>query len=299
MLTQSLTIQHVNEVFNPIVSYWKLGSQITGGRWYNIYRAAPKCSSRDYGWSYVIKLINPALSKEKQVLAIDRLSREIMATERVVHPNAIRLLDAELDQAPFFLVQPWIEGRSLDQFLATANQISLSRLLWAVRQIAEGLRATHEAGRVHLGLDPSHVILGKTGRVTLLGWSQSHRIGESVWMPHDQLQSVWFTAPECFEEGYLADTASDIYSLGVMIYHAMTLQSPFAASSIEESRSSHFHQIPPDIQFVQRACPPALSQLVKEMLVKNAAHRPSLREVLNRLIALEIEHLTDLTMIPL
>jgi eukaryotic-like serine/threonine-protein kinase len=296
---QSLTIHHVNELSNSIISYWKLGAQITGGRWYNVYRAAPKSVSADYGYSYVLKLINPALAKDKQVLAIDRLGREVLATEQIVHPNAIRLLDAELDRAPFFLVQPWIEGRSFDQFLATARQISFSKLLWAVRQIAEGLRATHEAGRVHLGLDPSHVLLGKSGRVTLLGWSQSHRAGDQAWLPHDQLQAAWFTAPECFDEKYIAHPSSDIYSLGALIYHAITLQSPFAGSTIDATQRLHHHHVPIDLQFVQTCCPRPLSQLVKEMLIKNPSHRPSLRDVLNRLIALEIEHLTDPTILPL
>ncbi len=296
---QSLKINNVSEQSAPVISFWKLGQQITGGRWYNLYRAAPKSTSHDYGFGYLIKLINPALNSDKRGFAIERMGREVMATERIVHPNVVRLLDAELDQAPFFLVQPWIEGRSLDQFLAKAQQMSLSRLLWAIRQITEGIRAAHELGRVHLGLDPSHVMLGRNGRVTLLGWSQSQRAGEPAGLPHDRLQASWFTAPECFAPDYKANFASDIYSLGVLTYHAMTTQSPFAGSTIEATQRLHCHHLPPDLQFAQRSCPPALSRLVKEMLLKNPAQRPALRDVLNRLISLEIEHLTDPAVISL
>lgn len=291
---QSLSINYVTEpALSPVISYWRLGQQITGGRWYNIYRAAPKSVHNDYGYGYAIKLINPNLSVEHRGIAIDRMGREVVATERIVHPNVVRLLDAELDRAPFFLVQPWIEGRSLDQFLASAQQMSLSRLLWAIRQITEGIRASHEAGRAHLGIEPTHFMLGRNGRVTMLGWSQSQRFGEKAGFSHGQLQSSWFTAPECFNENYLANPASDIYSLGTMIYHTMSTQSPFAGSTIEATKRLQCHHLPVDLQFVQKCCPPALSRLVKEMVLKNAAHRPTLREVLNRLISLEIEHLTD------
>ncbi len=296
---QSLSAPHFPEASKNIISYWQLGQPITGGRWYNLYRAAPKSVDASWGHGYVIKLINPELDESNRSFAIDRLCREVMATEHLVHPNVIRLLDSELDRAPFFLVQPWIEGRSLDQFLATASEMSLSRMLWASRQVAEGLRAAHDTRQVHLGLDPSHVILGKTGRVTLLGWSQSHAVGKKVWMPHDQLQLARFTAPECFEPDYVARRASDIYSLGALIYFALARQVPFAGASMQETIRLHRHHIPADLQFVQRRCPPALSTLVKEMLIKNPDSRPSLREVLNRLISIEIEHLTDLTMIPL
>jgi serine/threonine protein kinase len=290
---QSLTINHVNDPASQIISYWRLGQQVTGGRWFNIYRAAPKSAPDDSRYGFAIKLINPSLTSEHREMAIDRISREVVATERIVHPNVVRLLDSELDRAPFFVVQPWIDGRSLDQFLASAQQMSLSRLLWAIRQIAEGIRAAHESGRAHLGLEPAHIMLGKNGRVTMLGWSQSQRFGQKAAFAPGQLQSSWFTAPERFNEDYHASPASDIYSLGTLIYHALAAQSPFAGSTIEATKRLHCHHLPIDLQFIQKSCPPALSRLVKEMILKNALQRPSLRDVLNRLISLEIEHLTD------
>lgn len=282
-----------------VVSFWQIGDPITGGRWYDIYRAAPKNASPENGFGFVIKLVNPNLPADQIPQALDRLGREALATEQILHPNVVRLLDAELDRAPFFLVQPWLEGRSLDHFLSASTQMSLSRILWAIRQIAEGIRAAHDKGRVHLGLDPSHVILGKTGRATLLGWSQSHASGEQVWLPHDQLQLARYTAPECFDADYIADTAADVYSLGALIYHAMAMRPPFIQPSIAAMATAHQEDLCEDLQFIQPLCPPVLSSLVKEMLLKNPERRPSFTGVLNRLIAIEIEHLNDLTMLPL
>ncbi len=282
-----------------VISYWRLGPQITGGRWYDIYRASPKNCSVDSEHGYVLKMLNNDLPAEKLQLAIDRLGREALATERIIQANVVRLLDAELDRAPFFLVQPWIDGRSFDRFLSAAHQMSLSRLLWAARQIAAGIRAGHEKGRVHLGLDPSHVILGRTGRVTLLGWSQSHAISEAAWLPHDQLQLARYTAPECFETGYRASTASDTYSLGVLIYQALSMTIPFNGRSIDEIARAHRHRIAEDLMFLQPSCPRSVSRLVKQMMAKNPSHRPAFREVLNQLITIEIDHLNDPTMIAL
>lgn len=232
-------------------------------------------------------------------MALDRLGAEAHSTEQVMHPNVIRLLDAELDRAPFFLVQPWVYGRSLDSLLSRAPHLSLSRLLWVMRQIAEGVRAGHEKGRVYLATDPSHVLIGKTGRVSLIGWSHSQAIGQPVPMQLGQLQLARYTAPECFDENYLADPSCDVYSLGVLIYHALAQKSPFDGQSLEAIAKAHRTHIAEDLIIAQRDCPKRLGALVKQMLAKDPVMRPSFREVLNELTSIEIEHLSDATLIQL
>ncbi len=282
-----------------IISCWKLGSQVTGGRWYEIFQARPKTLPANSDFDYVIKTINPNLSQPDKQKAIDRLGREAFATEAIMHNSVIRLLDAELDIAPFFLVQPWVYGRSLDRFFASAQQIAINRLMWVLRQVAEGIHAGHQCGRVYLGLDPSHVLLGRTGRVKLIGWSQSHGIGEQAWLPHDQVQLAKYMAPECFIDGYRASQASDVYSLGTLIYQCLTLNTPFTGNSIADIQQAARQQVAVDLMIRQPLCPRPLYRLVRKMLSRNPAHRPAFAEVLETLITIEIEHLSDLTVIPL
>jgi serine/threonine-protein kinase len=296
MQLKTNTLEHDD---NRIVSCWKLGDQITGGRWFELFRAKPKTLGPESDYDYVIKLVNSALPSAKKQQAIDRLGREALATETILHNNVIRLLDAELDNPSFFLVQPWVCGRSFDRFLSTAQQMPINRLLWVVRQVAEAIFAGHLCGRVHLGLDPSHVLLGRTGRVKLIGWSQSHGIGERAWLPHDQLQLARYTAPECFDKEYRASVASDVYSLGVLIYHALTQRVPFDGLSISEVHQASIREIPIDLMIRQPLCPPALYRLVRKMLAKNPTRRPAFKEVLETLITIEIDHLCDVTAIPL
>jgi len=282
------------------ISCWRLGEQVIGGgRFYNIYRSAPKTVSADSDHDYVIKVINPNLPKELIPDAISRLGREAHSTEKIFHPNVIRLLDAELDRPPFFLVQPWIYGRSLDCLLSRAPHLSLSRMLWVLRQTAEGVRAGHEKGRAYLGMDPAHILLGKTGRVTLIGWSHSHAVNEKALIPKDQLQLARYMAPECFEENYRADPASDVYAMGAMIFHALAQEFPFDGQSVEALIKSHQEDIPEDLVIVQRDCPGRLGSLVKQMLAKDPVLRPSFRQVLNELISIEIEFLSDSTLLRL
>lgn len=282
-----------------IVSCWKLGPQVTGGRWYDIFRARPKTLANHSEFDYVIKVINPLLPTADKQKAIDRLGREAFATEAIVHNSVIRLLDAELDQAPFFLVQPWVYGRTLDRFFSSAQQIPINRLMWVIRQIAEGIHAGHQCGRVYFGLDPSHVLLGRTGRIKLIGWSQSHGIGERAWLPHDQVQLARYTAPECFVDGYRACKLSDVYSLGAMIYHAVSQKAPFTGATVDAIRAAVRQEKAIDLMIQQPLCPPPLYRLVRKMLSKNPANRPAFHDVLESLITIEIEHLSDMTVLPL
>lgn len=282
-----------------IVSYWKVGKAVTAGRWYNIFRAKPKSLSEQSPFDYVIKMVNPHLKSTQLQHALNRLGREAIATEQIVHNNVIRLLDAELDRAPFFLVQPWMPGSSFDRFQSATTQTTLNRLVWVARQVAEAIHAGHELGRVHLGLDPSHVLLGRTGRVTMIGWSQSHPAGELAWMPHDQLQLAKYTAPECFQTNYRADFSSDVYSLGALIYKSLSQKAPFEGQTVKAIAESAKKSATVDLMIRQPLCPPALYRLVRKMLDKNPAKRPAMRSVLESLIAIEIEHLCDPTLIAL
>lgn len=292
---------HSNSISQPphdkVISCWRLGEQVTGGRWYHIYRAAPRTVAAAAPHDFVIKILNPQLDYDETEKAIDRLSRESFATETLLHPNVVRLLDAELDTAPFFLVQPWIEGRSLDRLFSRVPHLPLTRMLWVLRQIAEGVRAGHEKSRAYLGLDPTHVLLSKTGRATLIGWSQSHAFGEKVWLPHHRTQAARYSAPETFDDNYVAAPSADVYSMGALIYHALAMVPPFDGADVEAIKREHLNAIPEDLIVAQPNCPPALASLVKQMLAKDPSARPTSREMLNALIGVEIEHLSDTTMI--
>ena len=117
---------HGNESGDRTISCWRLGTQITGGRWYQTFRAAPRTLSADARHDFVIKILTPGLNRLDRRHAIDRLSRESIATEQILHPNVIRLLDSELDRPAFFLVQPWIEGRSLDRLFSRVSYLPLT-----------------------------------------------------------------------------------------------------------------------------------------------------------------------------
>ena len=301
MISNSSTAKTVRQrslsktlVPNDIVSFWKMRTQITGGRWYHLFRAAPKTAVDSKG-DFLIKLINPHLSSEQLQIAIDRLCREAITTDRIKHPNVIPLMDAELDQTPFFLIQPWVDGITHDTMMAREEAIGFNRLMWTFRQTAEGIRAAHDNGRVYLGLHPSHILLDRVGRTTLIGWSHSHGIDQTVRYKNDDLAIARYRAPETFADKYQAQVESDVYSLGVLIFQSLSKQQIATGVDIETIASSHSDENVLPLNSIQPHCPEDLAQLVHGMLSQQPGDRPLLADVIEELTTIEIEHLDDAT----
>lgn len=84
-----------------------------------------------------------------------------------------------------------------------------------------------------------------------------------------------------------------------MIYRSLAMTPPIPGEDVESLRAAHREVIPEDLIIVQPACPPRLASLAKQMLAKDPLMRPTSCEVLDELIAIEIEHLSNNTMVML
>lgn len=285
------------------ISGWRLGKKLHEGRWLNQFEAATIASDSS-SFDYVFKAIKPGLSKQMLDQAISRLSSEAIVTEQVQQKNVIPLLDAELDQAPFFLIQPLIRGASLSQLIEVHQPIPLSRMLWLVRQVAEAISAVHDFHRTYCGIHPSHILISETGEVSMIGWGNSLSIGEpTVATPGlNAVHPYWlahFVAPEMFAPDYVATEASDVYSLGALIYRLFAGHPPFATNDFQRLKQHAQTKLHTDLQVVQPRCPGALNQLINQMLAKCPTRRPNMKVLLDQLISLEIEFLQDHTPIQL
>ena len=102
-----------------------------------------------------------------------------------------------------------------------------------------------------------------------------------------------------FDDQYRGTEASDVYSIGAMIYRLFAGQPPFEVPNmllLEKYARNCLHE---DLQVLQPSCPGALNQLVNQMLTKNPERRPNLKVIIDQLISLEIEHFQDGTLIEL
>ena len=180
-----------------------------------------------------VKTLRPELALTDT--AFVRFKQEIQLSRRVTHPNVCRIHDLWQHRAPggrtvHFLTMELLEGETLAARLEREGKLAPDVALGILRQMAEGLEAAHAAGVVHRDLKPSNVMMvGERVVITDFGLSRSlSAVGLTA--TGGALGTPAYMAPEQIEGGEIGP-ATDVYSLGVLLYELVTGVLPFRGGS--------------------------------------------------------------------
>ena len=202
-----------------------------------------------------------------------RLRREARAAAQVEHPSAVAVHDVVEDGGLPWIVMELVRGESLHARLkrgpltpAESARIGLA--------VAGALAAAHTKGVVHRDVKPANVLLGPRGRVVLTDFGIARIQGEEpLTVSGEFVGSLESIAPERMQ-GVPAGPASDLWSLGVLLYAAVEGWSPFRRTMLESTLAAILQAEPPE---PQRAGP--LRELIGRLLSKEPEGRPSVEEV--------------------
>ncbi|MFJ4687451.1 protein kinase [Streptomyces sp. NPDC088789] len=200
--------------------------------------------------------------------AAHRLHREARAAARVEHPSAVTIHDVVVEDGLPFIVMELIRGESLHERLRRGT-LTPAESARAGLAVLGALRAAHSVGIVHRDVKPANVLLGPHGRVVLTDFGIAHVQGEeSLTVSGEFIGSLEFVAPERMS-GRGAGPASDLWSLGVLLYSAVEGGSPFRRTTVESTLAAILAADPPE---PRRAGP--LGPLIVRLLTKNPDDRP-------------------------
>ncbi|GAA3121950.1 hypothetical protein GCM10010466_11080 [Planomonospora alba] len=220
-----------------------------------------------------IKVLEADLGADRELIR-----REARATARLIHPGAIEVYDYGETVTPrgrlaAYVVMPLLEGRPL------ADRIAEGPLPWAeavavAAKIATVLAAAHERGVVHRDVTAENVLLTEDG-AKLLDFGIAAFVGEE-----DDRTCEYGTPPYVAPErltGRVADPASDVYSLGVLLFEMLTGAPPYPERTWEEIESARRDGPPPEVR--APGLPPGIAALCRSCLAHEPASRPGAREV--------------------
>ena len=203
-----------------------------------------------------------------------RFLHEARAASAVRHRHIVRLLQAGELEGHRYLAMEYVRGRSLKQRLEAEGPLGLEELVRLVAEVASGLDALHEHGLVHRDVKPSNILLDEQGTALLtdlgLVKGQAYTV---LTKPGQVVGTLDYLAPELFE-GAPADSASDIYSLGCIVFECLTGSPPFAGKSIFQVGRAHLEEAPGDPGAGREDVPGALSWAVLQALNKQPSRRP-------------------------
>ena len=245
--------------------------------------------------TYALKVLHQRWQQDAKALAV--MCREVQAARAIRHPHVIPVLAAGLREPPYYVVTPWLCGRTLRDRLADCRPLDLPVTLWIVRQVAEALDGMHEAGWMHGDVKPGNVFISPEGHVTLLDLGFARGTGESNAVDRRYFTGTGsYLAPESAGSTLAADIRSDIYSLGVVLFEMLAGRLPFVGEDAASLIDAHRLAAVPDPRRFAPQIPVDVKRLVRQMLCKQPLRRPQTpRELAGLLCELEIKSFGERT----
>ena len=173
-----------------------------------------------------------------------------------------------------YLAAQLIDGIGLDQKLELEGRLDLTTTVRICTQVADGLQALWEAGMVHRDVKPGNILLDLAGKafITDFGLAKDSQ-GSVLTLPGQALGSMAYMPPEQIR-GEPVTGASDIYSLGCVVFECVYGRPPFADRQGMRVLWAHLQDEPPDPSAGRTDIPPGFAQALNAALRKQPAERP-------------------------
>lgn len=256
---------------------YEIVAAIGAGGMGEVYRA------RDtrLGRTIAIKVLPPEYATNQKLRV--RFEREARTISSLNHPHICALHDLGRENGIDFLVLEYCEGSSLAEWVLQ-GPLSIEQILQYGVEIADALYKAHRQGIIHRDLKPSNIMLTTSG-VKLLDFGlaksrieffttagRTASLHEPLTEEGKLLGTIQYMAPEVLR-GKQADSRSDIFSLGLVLYEMSTGQSAFAAESKAGLIAAILAHNPQPIRQIQPLVPPQLEHLIQKCLAKDPEDR--------------------------
>jgi tetratricopeptide (TPR) repeat protein len=233
-----------------------------------------------------LKFLPPDYATDPQRL--ERFKREAETVSKLNHPNIYTLYDIEKHDGKPFLVMEFVEGQTMRALVGQGRDIDA--LAHLVAQVAKALRAAHLAGVVHRDIKPENIMVRADGQVKVLDFGLARQAGSTSAQTElgKLVGTLRYMSPEQ-ARGEAVDQATDVFSLGIVLYELVTDRHPFEASTEIATLCNIKSETPLPPRQRNPALPIALTTLIQQMLAKEARARLSAEEVERVLLRLSGE----------
>ncbi|MDA0165279.1 serine/threonine-protein kinase [Solirubrobacter ginsenosidimutans] len=203
----------------------------------------------------------------------ERFKREWETAASIDHPNVIPVYEAGEADEHLFIAMRYVEGLDLANLLAREPELAPDRAVRIIAQVAAALDAAHARGLVHRDVKPANVLIGAEEHVYLTDFGLTkHASQDALTKTGLFVGSVDYAAPEQIR-GEAMDARTDVYSLGCVLYQALTKRLPYDKPADMAKMYAHVSEPPPVVTEARPDAPLALDAVVAKAMAKEPDDR--------------------------
>ena len=252
------------------IGHYRIVAELGRGGMGIVYKAHEESLNR----FVAIKVLGEHLTEDPG--HVERFLREARSAASLNHPNIVQIYAVSEEEGRHFFAMEYVTGRSLQQILKSSGPLEPTQVARIALQTASGLRAAHDQGIIHRDIKPANLLIDERGLVKIADFGLALVAGgvSRLTATGMFMGTPGYLSPEqCLDQD--PDHRTDIYSLGVTLYEALSGKVPFTADSPLALLRQIVEVEPPDLGDLKPDVDPELRTIVDRMMAKDRDLRVS------------------------
>ncbi|HSD11762.1 MAG TPA: serine/threonine-protein kinase [Candidatus Binatia bacterium] len=198
--------------------------------------------------------------------------REAQAAGALLHPNIVTLYDAGRDGNWYYLAMEFVEGGSFATEIMREGKVKPERAAEVAAVVADALDFAHERGVIHRDIKPANLMILSDQTVKVADFGIARLTSAATMTSDTMVGTPYYMSPEQVRGGKI-DGRSDLFSLGVVLYEALTGRKPFQAETLAAVLNSIINSSPPPPHEIEASIPRDLSAIVERAMARKPEER--------------------------